>query len=341
MRDNIKQHPPEPFWIAGITGLIFLGMLVGVLSYYYPVNVGNRVVTVIVEKGDSFRTVARELEQEGVISSQFLLKVAAVTYGLDRKLTPGRYDFTGRNSCNSVLKKLRKGDFVRMKITIPEGSTIWETAQLLAEPLELDSEYIVSLNTDSALLASLEIPCLEGYLYPETYHIPWGSNAEETIRLVVGQYYNMTDSIWPDTVIAGFSKHDIIKLASIIEAETNHGDERGLVSSVYHNRLKREMRLQADPTVIYGLGGLDRPLYKKDLNTSTPYNTYLKEGLPPTPINSPGLEAIQAALFPDSSDYLYFVADNSGRHAFSRTNTEHNLARQRIKEARNNMGSVN
>lgn len=336
MSDDIKQHPPEPFWIAGITGLIFLAFLVGVLSFYYPVNVGNRVVTVIVKKGDSFRTVARELEQKGVITSQFLLKLVAVTYGLDRKLTPGRYDFTGRNTCNSVLKKLRKGDFVRMKITIPEGSTIWQTAGLLAGPLELDSEYIVSLNTDSALLSALEIPCLEGYLYPETYYIPWGSNAEESIRLLVGQYYNLTDSIWPDTIVGGLSKHEVIILASIIESETNHGDERGLVSSVYHNRLRKDMRLQADPTVIYGLGGLDRPLYKKDLEKSTPYNTYLNKGLPPTPINSPGLEAIMAALNPDSSDFLYFVANNSGRHLFSRTNTEHNLARRKIKEERNN-----
>lgn len=339
MTDKIKEHPPEQFWIAGITGLIFLAFVVGVASYYYPVNVGNRVVTVIVEKGDSFRTVARKLENDGVISSQFLLKLAAVTYGLDRRLTPGRYDFTGRNSCNSVLKKLRKGDFVRMKITIPEGTTIWAAAKLLAVPLELDSEYIVTLNSDSALLNSLEIPCLEGYLFPETYHIPWGSNAEETVRLILGMYYNMTDSIWPDTIVAGMSKEDVIKLASIIESETSYDGEKGLVSSVYHNRLKKDMRLQADPTVIYGLGGLDRPLYKKDLDKKTPFNTYLNKGLPPTPINSPGLEAILAALYPDSSDYLYFVADNNGRHFFSRTNAEHNRARDRIKKERNNLSA--
>lgn len=335
MSETKTQHPPAPFWIGGLTGIIFLIFVVGVASYYFPVNVGNRVVTVIVKKGDSFRTVARELEVKKVISSQFLLKVAAVTYGLDRKLTPGRYDFTGRNSCSSVLKKLRKGDFVRMKITIPEGSTIWETAALLAGPLELDSEYMVSLNLDTAFLNSLSIPSLEGYLYPETYYIPWGSNAEETLRMIVGMYYNMTDTIWPDTIAAGLDKDEIIRLASIIESETSHDGEKNLVSSVYHNRLKREMRLQADPTVIYGLGGLDRPLFKKDLNKNTPYNTYINKGLPPTAINSPGIEAIKAALNPDSTDYLYFVADNSGKHLFSRTNAEHNQARQRIKSGGN------
>jgi len=335
MSANNTQHPPAPFWISGITGLIFLAFLVGVLSYYYPVNVGNRVVTVIVEKGDSFRSVARKLEQQGVISSQFLLKLAAVTYGLDRRLTPGRYDFTGRNSCNSVLKKLRKGDFVRIKITIPEGSTIWETSKILADSLELGAEYIVSLNQDTALLNSLQLPCLEGYLFPETYYIPWGSNAEETIRLIVGQFYSMTDTIWPDTIVGDLSKNEVIILASIIEAETNHGNERDLVSSVYHNRLRKGMRLQADPTVIYGLGGLDRPLYKKDLEKKTPYNTYIFKGLPPTPINSAGLEAIEAALHPALSDYYFFVADNYGRHQFSSTNAEHNRARQRIKTAGN------
>lgn len=334
---NISEQNQNsfPFWITGVSGLIGLILLVGVLSYYYPVDIGNKVVTIVIKKGDNFRSVSKQLVSEGVVSSQFLLKISAVTHGLDRKLTPGRYDFTGRNSCNSVLKKLRKGDFVRIKVTIPEGSTIWETAQLLSDSMQLDKEYIITLNNDSALLSALNLPCLEGYLYPETYYLPWGCNAEEAIRLIVGQYYAISDTIWPDTIIENMSHNDIISLASIIEAETNHGDERALVSSVYHNRLRRNMKLDADPTVIYGLGGLKRPLYTKDLKKDTPFNTYIHKGLPPTPINSPGMEAIVAALYPAESEFLYFVADNSGRHLFSRTNAEHNRAREQIKRARN------
>ena len=320
---------------AVLFAILALAVLVAVLTYYLPVNLGGEVVTIIVKPGDSFANVAHQLVLNGVISSKFLLKVPARLYGIDKKLIPGRYDFTGRNSCYSVLKKLRRGDFVRIKITFPEGSTIWETARLLADSLDLDQEYIKVLNKDTALLNSLELPCLEGYLYPETYYFPWGSNAEEAIKEMVIMFHNMTDSIWPDTIAGRLSKGEVIILASIIESETNHGNERDLVSSVYHNRLKKKMRLQADPTVIYGLGGLDRPLWKKDLEKKTPYNTYVIYGLPPTPINSPGLEALKAALNPALSEYYFFVADNYGKHQFSTTNAEHNQARQRIKSGGN------
>jgi len=315
-----------------IVGILAIALLVTALTYYLPVNIGTKVVSVIIKPGDSFASVAQQIVSNGVVSSKFLLKLPAVIYGVDKKLIPGRYDFTGRNSCHSVLRKLGKGEFLRIKITIPEGSTIWETARLLADSLELDPNYIVSLNQDSTLLMALDLPCLEGYLFPETYYFPWGSNAEEAIKQIVAQFHSMTDTIWPDTIADSLSKHEVIIVASIIEAETNHGDERDLVSSVYHNRLRKDMRLYADPTVIYGLGGLDRPLYKKDLKKKTPYNTYLFKGLPPTPINSPGMEAIMAALHPAVSDYMYFVADNSGKHLFSRTNAEHNAARQRIRK---------
>ena len=211
------------------------------------------------------------------------------------------------------------------------GKTIRQMAKLLEDSLQLDAEYTISLNTDTALLNSLELPCLEGYLFPETYYLPWGCDAEESIRLMVGQYYAITDSVWPDSIAGELSRNETMILASIIEAETSIGSERGLVSSVYHNRLRSKMRLDADPTVIYGLGGLDRPLWLKDLKKDTPYNTYLHRGLPPTPINSPGLAAIKAALYPVESDYYYFVADNGGKHLFSKTNAEHNRNRQRIK----------
>jgi len=149
---------------------------------------------------------------------------------------------------------------------------------------------------------------------------------------MVDMFKQMTDTVSFVSDRTDLDKYDIIKLASIIEAETGLIDERRLVSSVYHNRMRRKMKLDADPTVIYGLGGLDRPLYSKDLKRDTPYNTYLHRGLPPTPINSPGLASILAALNPEESEYYYFVAADSGRHLFSRTNAEHNRAKERVKE---------
>jgi UPF0755 protein len=301
-------------------------------SYTHPVDIGGRLVSIVIKPGDSFASVADKLLAEGVVKSKFMLTFAARLTDVDKKLTPGRYDFTGRNSCRSVLEKLRRADFVRIKVTVPEGSPVWKVASIVAEKLALDSSVFVDLNHDTAFLAQFGLPCLEGYLFPETYLFPWETSEREVAARMVRQFFEKTEHLWPDTVVTGLSRDEVVILASIIEAETKLDHERGMVASVYLNRLERNMKLQADPTVIYGLGGLDRPLNYRDLKRDTPYNTYLHRGLPPTPINSPGLAAIIAALHPAETDYLYFVADLTGGHHFSRTNAEHNRAKWRIKK---------
>ncbi len=311
--------------------VVMTALILGAVTYYFPKNIGDKTVTVIVKQGDSFKSVVDSLVDGGVLSSKNMLKIPARLFGVDKRLIPGRYDFSGKNSYSSVLKKLGQGDFLRIKVTFPEGATIWETAALLADSINFDPDSIEALNNDAEFLRGHALSCLEGYLFPETYYFPWGSSAREAATIMVEQYRNMTDSVWPEQIVASLTKEEIIILASIIEAETGSGNERELVSSVYHNRLKKKMKLDADPTVIYGLGGLKRSLWLKDLKKRTPYNTYLNRGLPPTPINSPGLAAIKAALYPAESDYYYFVADNGGKHLFSKTNAEHNRNRQRIK----------
>ena len=319
-------------YIGKLAAVVALGALIlGAVTYYFPKNIGDKTVTVIVKQGNSFKSVTGQLVEGGVLSSKVMLKISARIFGVDKRLIPGRYDFTGKNSYSSVLKKLGQGDFVRIKVTIPEGATIWETTALLADSLKFESDSLKALNKETKFLAEQELPYLEGYLFPETYYFPWGSSAREAAAIMVKQYRSMTDSLWPEKIVTSLTKEEIIILASIIEAETGDGNERELVSSVYHNRLKKKMKLDADPTVIYGLGGLKRSLWLKDLKKKTPYNTYLNIGLPPTPINSPGLAAIKAALYPAESDYYYFVADNGGKHLFSKTNAEHNRNRQRIK----------
>ncbi|MFQ5499215.1 MAG: endolytic transglycosylase MltG, partial [Candidatus Zixiibacteriota bacterium] len=197
--------------------------------------------------------------------------------------------------------------------------------------LEFDTMAVMELAGDSQFVRNLSIPCLEGYLFPETYFFPWGTDAKAAISETVRQFFSETESVWPDSIVLGLSRDEVIVLASIIEAETALDRERQLVASVYVNRLRRNMKLDADPTVVYGLGELDRPLNRRDLRQDTPYNTYLHRGLPPSAINSPGLASIRAALNPAETDYYYFVADQSGGHKFSRTNAEHNRARRRIK----------
>jgi UPF0755 protein len=299
-------------------------------QYYVPLDLGETHKAIIIERGDSFDSVVRRLVSMGVVRSRLMMKYPARLASLDRRLTPGRYTFTGENSCRSVLARLERGGFDRIRVTIPEGMAIWKTAALLAEFLELDSAALVELNSDSAFLREIDLPYLEGFLFPETYFFPWGIDARSAVRKMIQMYRAKTDSLW-SSVIADLSPLEAVVLASIIEAETRVDSERVIVSSVYTNRLSRNMKLDADPTVIYGLGGLERPLYRKDLQRESPYNTYLHKGLPPTPINSPGLAAIRAALNPTETEYLFFVADNSGGHRFSRTNAEHNRAIREIR----------
>lgn len=306
------------------------------LAYTRTLDLGDRVVTVMIVPGDSFASVADELVSRGVVSSRVMLALPARLRGIDKRLIVGRYDFVGKNSCRSVLDRLKKGDFLRIRVTIPEGVSIWKTAAIVAEELPLDSTALVALNEDSAFLSQLGLPCLEGYLFPETYFFPWGATVDDVIREMVTMFRSETDTVWPGSPPLGLSRHDIIILASIVEAEALLDSERPLVASVYLNRLRIDMKLDADPTVVYGLGGLDRPLLKRDLAEDTPYNTYLHKGLPPTPINSPGLASLKATLRSAKTDYFYFVADDRGGHVFSRTNAEHNRAKQEIRVGRRN-----
>jgi UPF0755 protein len=306
------------------------------VAYMATFDLGDRIVTVIVKPGDSFSSVATKLADEQVVGSRLVLKFAARVRGVDKQLTPGRYDFVGRNSCRSVLARFEAADFVNVKVTIPEGAPIWMVASILADRMEVDSAEIVSYNKRSDLLKEYALPCLEGYLFPETYFFPWGTKAKDILVDMAAMYFRQTDSIWPAVIPNNLSRADIVVLASIIEAEASIDDEMPTISSVYQNRIRRRMKLDADPTVIYGLGGLDRPLMIRDLKKNTPYNTYMNKGLPPTAINSPGLAAIKAALNPAESDYLFFVADGTGRHRFSKTNAEHNRARREIKRAQSN-----
>lgn len=321
--------------------IVFIVLLIPgyfLASYLWPVDLGSETVTIIVKPGDGFQKVGDQLLAREVVKSRAMLFAPAQWRGIDKKLVPGRYDFTGSNSCRSVLDKFENGDFVIVKVTIYEGAPIWKVASILAHQLEIDSAEIVALNTDTTFLNTLDIPCLEGYLFPETYFIPWGTDTRKILVDMVSMHRKQTADIWPEEIINDLSREEIIVLASIVEAEALLDEEKPKVASVYQNRIRRRMKLDADPTVIYGLGGLDRPLSRGDLRKDTPYNTYRRRGLPPTPINSPGLSAIKAALNPESTDFLFFVADGTGGHRFSRTNAEHNQARYEIRNSTSDRG---
>jgi UPF0755 protein len=309
-----------------------------IAMYVYPTGLGDRVVSIIVHPGDDFQSIGRQLVDSGVVWSLIALEYPARWRGIDRKLIPGRYDFTGSNSCRSVLDKLQRGDIAVIKVTVYEGAPIWKVASILARKMEVDSAAIIAHNNDPAYLRRLGVPSLEGYLFPDTYLWPWGTCLDTIISNMVATYRTRTAGIWSEPIPQNLSREQIIILASIIEAEARLDAEKPRIASVYHNRIRQRMRLDADPTVIYALGGLARPLSRRDLDSQSPYNTYRRKGLPPTPINSPGLLAIQAALHPETTEYLFFVADGSGGHRFSRTNDEHNRARYEIKRKLRGLG---
>jgi UPF0755 protein len=320
--------------IIGFIIVIILAVAVFLwYKIYVPYDIGDETISVMVQAEDSFAKVITELKTKGVVKDDYLFRQLSIITGVDRDLTPGRYDFSGRVSLKSVLQKFIDRNIATVKITIPEGLSARQIAGLLDRAGLVDSAAFGVLAYDSAFtVARYELEGMEGFLFPETYRFWYGMSADMIIDVLFRQFRNLTGEVLSPASPGRLSEKEIVTLASIIEAEALFADEMPAISSVYHNRLDRGMLLQADPTVIYAIGGLDRPLWYKDLSYDSPYNTYKHKGLPPGPINNPGLEAIKAAISPAETDYLYFVADGTGRHVFSRTLKEHNRAKKDYKK---------
>lgn len=283
-------------------------------------------VSVMVNPGETYATVVTRLSDQGVVGFPWLFSKIGVFIELDTKIIPGRYDFTGRVSNYAVMDKLWRGDIVIATVTIPEGYSLKQIGRVLSEKIGIDPRAFDSLARDARFLAGLGIGTdfAEGYLFPETYMFRWGLPAAEAFSSMVkvlGE--RLTGPLLARADSLGYSLKDLLTMASIIQREGKEPDEFPRIASVYYNRRKIGMRLQADPTVIYGMGGLNRKLLQRDYKFPSLYNTYLHKGLPPTPICSPGMAAIMAALYPEATNYLYFVANGTGRHTFNASYQEH------------------
>jgi len=255
--------------------------------------------------------------------------------GLSKRLQAGEYLFKPGQSPYQVLGVLAKGETVRWAVTIPEGSNVYQTAEILAQGGWGEREEFLRLMRDPELRARYEIRAasLEGYLFPDTYQLSRIQTPQEIIGLMLEKGRRVRLELGVLDNGHGLSPHQVITLASIVEKETADPAERPLIARVFLNRLKIGMRLQTDPTVIYGLRDFNGNLTRKDLETPGPYNTYLNAGLPPGPITNPGRAAIAAVLEPAPDDYLYFVSKNDGTHQFSRDLTEHNQAVARYQKS--------
>jgi UPF0755 protein len=291
--------------------------------------------------GQAPAEVAAALEQSGVVRSARGLLAMALT-GKDRAIRHGLHSFEGAMSPAQVLRELARPPRPTVKLTIPEGLGWAEIAELLEKEGLANAEDYRRAVCDPAFLAlagaSEAANCAEGYLFPDTYRLSPGMSAAAIARLQLARFREVIDALLaenPETAaLHGDERSGLIErtvvLASIIEKETWRNSERPIIASVFHNRLGRNMRLQADPTVIYGLrtSGVSWAgnLKREHLRRRGPYNTYTRNGLPAGPISNPGLETLRAALKPAKTDYLFFVARRDGTHAFSTTLAEHNRA---------------
>ncbi len=301
------------------------------LHYYaeQPAGLESDEVVVDIPVGQPFKKTTQILFKSNIINRPFKFNLVARLKGFDKRLKAGEYVLCACMSPLQILEKLAKGEVKLYKITIPEGFNIFQIAELIAgNGFDNKSAFIeAASNADLARKYGIEGETFEGYLFPETYYFPKNSTPESIIASMVKQFWLVFGAAWQErSKQLGFSAHQIVTLASIIEKETSNPAERPLISSVFHNRLRMKMRLESDPTVIYGLKDFDGNLKRKHLETATPYNTYKTAGLPAGPIANPGKASLEAALYPADTKFIYFVSKKNKTHHFSTNLEDHNLA---------------
>lgn len=318
-------------WLCAVAFLGLAGFGLWLWSYAVtpmPMREGANLHVLIPPK-TSLAGIQNILAENGVIPPGRGFYYLARVSRLSQRLQAGEYLFSPGQTPDQILRVLAAGSTVRWSVTIPEGANIYQLADILAEGGWGERDLFLELVRDPDILArhGVRAASLEGYLFPDTYQLLRGQNPREIIGLMVERGRQVRQELGDlrDNAL-GLSPHEVLTLASIVEKETAAPEERPLIAQVFLNRLQQSMRLQTDPTVIYGLADFDGNLTRKDLETPSPYNTYLINGLPPGPIANPGRAAIAAVLHPASESYLYFVSKNDGTHYFSRDLAEHNRA---------------
>jgi UPF0755 protein len=292
-----------------------------------PVDRAAGTVRFDVPAGSTLRRVASELARAGLVRSELAMIALARWRGAEGSLHAGEYELSAGWGTRRILEQIVAGRVVTYEVTLPEGL---DAAQIAAR-LELagvaraDAFLAVARDPSVAAEFGVEGPGLEGYLFPETYQIPHGLTPKQVAKVLVDQFHRAWGELAADASARGLSMREAVTLASIVEKETGAPEERPLVASVFANRLARHMRLDSDPTTIYGIAAFDGNLRRADLeDESNRWNTYRIDGLPPTPIASPGAASLRAAVHPAETPYLYFVSRNDGTHVFAQSLAEHN-----------------
>lgn len=323
---------------------VALFVIVGVGTVLLATRGEGPPVRVEIPAGATLPQVAEILEEHDVVGSARLFHVYARLRRSDRQLKAGTYLMPTESSVHAALRRLTRGEVETVALTIPEGFQLRQIAPRIAGITTASEEEVVAFLDDGELVEQHELPgpTLEGYLFPDTYRFALGVPVASVVGIMVDRYRGVwTPERRARLEATGLTEREIVTLASIIQAEARLVAEMPRISGVYHNRLEAGWRLEADPTVLYALGGYrERLLYAAiDSVQDHPYNTYAAFGLPPGPIGSPGELAIDAALDPEQHDFMYFVAWPDGSHVFSNTLAEHNAARADARRARESIGS--
>jgi len=319
--------------IVTVSFLLLVILSIYGLIIYWPQYNNYETVKVTIPRGATLNDIADSLASKNIISNRKMFLMAVRSTGHEKDIPAGRFTFNFPDNNNSIIDQLVNGTPLKKRVTILEGWTVRQIAENLSKKLNIDKSEFVHLCFDEQFIRQLGIPgnSAEGFLFPDTYYFFEGEDARSLIKRLVKEYKKvLTAARSKRAEELGFSELEWITLASIIEGEAIYNDERSRISGVYHNRLSKSMRLQADPTIQYIIDDAPRRLLNKDLKIQSPYNTYLNSGLPPGPINNPGRESIIAALYPETNDYLYFVARGDGYHTFSRNQQEHNKAKRKF-----------
>ena len=316
---------------------ILLAITLVIVILYWPQNNMKRSTKITINEGESLSIISNKLLNSGVITNEKLFALATRIMGVEKSIPVGSYQLKDMKINKDIVNRLVYGSPEIKRITLLEGWNIKQVCAHLSQEMDFDYSNLLEIVNDKNFVESLELDSesLEGYLYPETYFFFDGQGERSVIKKLVKEH----KKFWSNTNIAkvdsmSLTQHQIVTLASIIEGEAVYDSERPIISAVYHNRLKKGMKLQADPTVQYIINDGPRRLLNKDLRIKSPYNTYLYQGLPPGPINSPGFESLKAALYPDENNFLYFVAKGDGYHTFSKNEKDHKRAKRAFQRVR-------
>jgi UPF0755 protein len=323
---------------AFISAVVLAGVFFGYQLLVKPVGTSQTEIVFEVPPGQSFTQTANELQQKKLIRNAKIFHLYGRIRGFTGKIKVGEYSLNQTMTPDEIVSVLVSGKSIARSITVAEGLNIFDIAAEFEKQNICTQKEFFEIVEDKAFIKSLlgeNLTSLEGYLFPETYKYTKYEGAKSIITSMVKRFLTVwNEQLAAETGKLAWPRHQVVTLASIIEKETGASFERPLISSVFHNRIGKRMRLQTDPTVLYGIALRDHKMpnniTKNDLLTPTPYNTYTIDSLPPGPVANPGKEALLAALNPANSKYLFFVSQNNGTHVFSETIQQHNKAVQQF-----------